>query len=116
MEEAEEVTQMVKELFRLRYEFVPYLKDAFDRYAATGKPPFRALVMDYPTDEQTYEIEDQYMMGDRYMVAPLTAESDTRKFYIPEGQWKNYQTGEIYSQGWHERTFGLMDLALFVKA
>ena len=116
MEEAEEVTQMVKELFRLRYEFVPYLKDAFDQYAATGKPPFRALVMDYPTDEQTYEIEDQYMMGARYMVAPLTAESDTRKFYIPEGQWKNYQTGEIYSQGWHERTFGLMDLALFVKA
>lgn len=116
MENHEEVTNMCRELFKFRYKLVPYLKEAFDRYRDEGIPPFRALVVDYPKDAETYNIEDQYMMGDKYMAAPLTAESDTRRFYIPETGWKHYKTGEVYEKGWHEKTFELMELPLFVKS
>ena len=115
MENHKEVTEMVKELFAFRYELVPYLKKIFDKYEAEGIPPFRALVMDYPEDIETYNIEDQYMMGDMYMSAPLTAESDTRKIYFPSDGWKHYKTGEAFDKGWYERTFELMDMPLFVK-
>jgi alpha-D-xyloside xylohydrolase len=115
MENAEEVTGLVKELFKLREELIPYLKEAFDTYKNTGLPPFRALVLDYPDDKETYTIEDQYMLGDKLMAAPLTAESDTRRFYIPDGEWKNWKTGEIFGKGFHEKEFSLTDIPLFVK-
>jgi alpha-D-xyloside xylohydrolase len=115
MENAGEVTELVKELFKLREELIPYLKEAFDTYKNTGVPPFRALVLDYPDDRETYSIEDQYMLGDKLMAAPLTEESDIRRFYIPEGKWKNRQTGEIFEKGFHEKEFALTEIPLFEK-
>ena len=116
MENAEEITAMVRHLFKLRESFVPYLKEAFDKYKKTGIPPFRALVLDYTQDQETYTIDDQYLMGDKYLAAPLTAESDSRRFYIPAGCWKDFNTDEILVQGWHEREFRLDEIPLFYRA
>ena len=115
MENAEEVTRIIRDLFRIREELVPLLSAAFEKYKTIGIPPFRALVMDYPEDIETHAIEDQYMMGDKYMVAPLTAISDVRRFYIPNGTWMLYSSGEEFNHGWHEREFGLEELPLFEK-
>lgn len=115
MENSEEITDMTRDLFKLRDRLVPMLKEAFDKYAATGIPPFRALIMDYPQDKETYDIESQYMIGDSFMAAPLTAESDVRKFYIPEGEWTHYGTGKVFTPGWHEEEFALHEIPLFMK-
>ena len=80
------------------------LKKAFDIYKATGKPPVRALVMDYTDDTETYKIDDEYIFCDNLIVAPMTAEEDIRKVYLPEGKWVDYWTKEPASCGWFNVT------------
>lgn len=96
--------QEVKSLLEVRKSLVPMLKKAFDDYHKTGKPPVRALVVDYTDDEETYSIDDEYIFCDNLLVAPLTAESDTRKVYLPNGNWCDYWTKEPLSAGWIEAT------------
>lgn len=93
----------VRELLKLRESLIPKLKKAFDECHETGKPPIRALVMDYTNDEATYSIDDQWMFCDDILVAPIAANSgDERDVYLPVGsKWVDYFTGEEVSGGWH---------------
>ncbi|MBE7043132.1 MAG: glycoside hydrolase [Ruminococcaceae bacterium] len=93
--------QEVRELLELRMKLVPMLKEAFDLYHEKGIPPIRALVMDYTEDEQTYQIDDQYLFCDKLLVAPMTAEEEERKVYLPQGSWVDYWTKEPVASGWH---------------
>ena len=90
----------VKDLLKTRQRLIPMLKKAFDEYKATGKPPVRALAADYTDDTETYAIDDEYIFCDNLIVAPLTAESDERQVYLPEGEWRDYWTKEKIKCGW----------------
>ena len=90
----------VRELLKVRKSLVPMLKKAFDEYKIKGKPPVRALVADYTYDTQTYNIDDEYIFCDSLIVAPLTAESDERMVYLPDGNWTDFWTGDEVSSGW----------------
>jgi alpha-D-xyloside xylohydrolase len=74
-------------------QLIPYVTAAFQRYADDGTPPFRALVLDAPQDKRLHQIDDQYMVGDRMMVAPLFAGEASRKVLMPEGTWQDFWTG-----------------------
>ena len=78
------------------------LKKAFDEYKSTGKPPIRALVMDYTHDRETYGIDDEYIFCDDMIVAPMTAEQEERRCYLPAGDWEwhDYFTGAVIPSGW----------------
>ena len=82
-----------REIIGWRMQLVPYLTAAFQRYADDGTPPFRALVLDSPSDERLHKVDDQYMVGDRMMVAPLFAGEKSRKVVFPEGNWHDFWTG-----------------------
>lgn len=105
----EKAEAQCRAVIELRMRFIPYLHAAFVRYHREGLPPFRALVMDYPEDPQTHNLDDQYMMGDSLLVAPVivgarpgrpnatanTSEGDaTRSVYLPAGDWQDFWTGE----------------------
>jgi alpha-D-xyloside xylohydrolase len=94
----------VRELLELREKLIPMLKSAFDIYHETGKPPIRALVMDWTDDRETWAIDDEYLFCDILLVAPMTAESDTRRVYIPDGNWVDFYTKEPVAPGWHDVT------------
>ena len=92
----------VRELLKVRKTLVPMLKKAFDEYKTTGKPPVRALVMDYTDDKETYKIDNQYIFCDNLIVAPMTAKEESRKVYLPEGNWVDYWTKQPVKSGWFE--------------
>ena len=92
----------VRQLLKVRESLVPMLKRAFDRYKTTGKPPIRALVMDYTDDVQTYGIDDQYIFCDNLVVAPITADENKRRVYLPEGKWVDYWTKMPVDVGWFD--------------
>ena len=94
-----EVEAICRDTLKLRMQFLPYLYAAFYRYAAEGLPPFRALVMDYPADKNTYKLDDEYLMGDRVLVAPVLAGQKTRPIYLPAGEWHDFWTNTIYTGG-----------------
>jgi alpha-D-xyloside xylohydrolase len=56
-------------------------------------------VLDAPQDKRLYAVDDQYMMGDRMMVAPLFASESGRKIVFPEGVWHDFWTGERIAGG-----------------
>ncbi len=100
MDTAEYYTEECRKLFSVRMQLLPYLYSAFVEYSKTGKPPIRALAMDYPEDLNARMIEDQYMFGDSMLVCPFTYEEGTsKKAYLPEGNWYNFFTGEKIEGG-----------------
>jgi alpha-D-xyloside xylohydrolase len=88
-----------REIIGWRMQLVPYLTAAFQRYADDGTPPFRALVLDTPQDKRLHQVDDQYMVGDRMMVAPLFAGEASRKVLMPKGTWQDFWTGSLIHGG-----------------
>jgi alpha-D-xyloside xylohydrolase len=97
MPEHEEATKVIRSLFELRMSLIPYLYSAFNDYYNCGVPPIRALVLDYPEDESTYAVDDQFMFGNLLMVAPIFTGQESRSVYLPEGDWYDFWTDEKYS-------------------
>ena len=56
--------------------------------------------MDFTDDEETWNIDDEYMFCDNLLVAPFTADETERKVYLPNGEWKDYWSDEVFSGGW----------------
>ncbi len=91
----------VRELLKLRESLVPMLKKSFDLYRDTGKPPVRALVMDYTGDANTFKLDDEYMFCEDILVAPIAAGTgDERVVYLPNSdEWEDFFTGERVANG-----------------
>ena len=100
----------VRALLKTREALIPRLKAAFDAYRDTGKPPVRALVMDYTSDPETYHIDNEYLFCDDLLVAPIAAGTgDERDVYLPTAdEWADYFTGEPVAPGhFHVKTDGI---------
>ena len=91
----------VRDLLKLRRTLVPMLKAAFDTYRDTGKPPIRALVMDFTDDAETWNIDNEYMFCEDLLVAPIASgRGDEREVYLPtSASWCDYFTGEDVPSG-----------------
>lgn len=100
MEEAEYYTEECRKLFELRMRLLPYLYSAFVEYSHTGKPPVRALVMDYPEDLNVRMVDDEYLFGESMLICPLTYKEGTSKtIYLPQGKWYDFFTGRMIEGG-----------------
>lgn len=99
LEDWETLEARCREIIGWRMQLVPYLTAAFQRYAEDGTPPFRALVLDAPQDRRLYNVDDQYMIDDRMLVAPLFAGEASRTVLMPEGKWHDFWTGEMFQGG-----------------
>jgi alpha-D-xyloside xylohydrolase len=91
------VEDQCRAIIEWRMKLIPDLETAFNRYQGQGIPPFRALVLDYPDDPATWAIDNQYMMGENMMIAPVVHGEHERDVYLPEGEWTDFFTGEQLS-------------------
>jgi len=58
------------------------------------------MFYEFPEDSKCWEIEDQYMFGSKYLVAPIFHLNEfKRDVYLPEGKWKLTSTGDEYAGG-----------------
>ena len=90
--------RMAIEAVKLRYRFLPYLWHLAWEAHLTGRPLIRALPLEFPEDENTFSIDDQYMVGPYILYAPiLDRGAESRFIYLPHGSWFDYWSGEIYS-------------------
>ncbi len=117
MSDREAVANGVRQLLRLRMSFIPYLYSAFNEYRSSGKPPIRALVLDWPADSKTRQIDDQFMFGDSVLVAPMFAGETNREVYLPSGDWFDFWTHARISGGKTiEVTNGVEQIPLFIRS
>lgn len=87
-----QATALVREALCLRMQLLPYIDAAFARYAATGVPPFRALAMDYPDDPACRTCDDQWLLGEDLLVAPVLG-GTSRTVVLPPGRWRPLSGG-----------------------
>jgi len=81
---------------KLRYRLLPYIYSQAYNATKTGLPMMRAMVLEFQEDPNTYDMEDQYMFGDAFLVAPVYSPDNKRSVYLPEGVWFDYWTGKEY--------------------
>jgi alpha-D-xyloside xylohydrolase len=91
-----EVYEIGKKFLFLREYLRPYIAGLMKEAHEKGYPVIRPLFFDFPADENTWEVEDEFMFGPNYLVAPVLYEGmRERKLYLPAGQnWTNAWTGE----------------------
>lgn len=112
----EETISIYRKFVSLRYKYIPYLYDLFFEAANTGIPVLRPLVMEFSQDKDTYEINDQYMVGSSLLVSPIVEQGKRKKLvYLPEGNWYEESTNKEYHHGYHIIDAPLDTLPLFVK-
>lgn len=76
---------VMRDMIRIRYMLIPYLYGELVRCALENDMLFRPLAFDYEDDEMAAEIEDQLMVGDALMIAPVyTQNARGRMVYLPE--------------------------------
>ena len=80
-----EVLPAVRNMIRLRYALLPYLYSEFMRAALENTSYFRPLAFDYPDDPDAREVEDQLLLGEGLMAAPVYVQNaHGRHVYLPE--------------------------------
>ena len=90
-----EVLDIYRSFVELRYTLIPYYYDLFWEEEHTGWPILRPLVFQYEDDPETWEMNDQFLIGDRILAAPVLQQGVRRRMvYLPEGVWYDFWTGE----------------------
>jgi alpha-glucosidase len=91
---------IIRKYLKLRYTLLPFLYTTLEEAHRSGVPPFRPLVLNYPEDPSTYNLDDEFMVGDDLLVAPiLKADVTKRLVYLPAGTWYDYWTNRKYTGG-----------------
>ncbi|WP_235941599.1 TIM-barrel domain-containing protein [Paenibacillus puerhi] len=137
-----EVEPIIRHYIRLRMRLLPYLYTAFARYRHEGIPPFRAMPFAFTTAERFREAagrlaegeqvlnttdgaygkqkakewDDQYMVGEDLLVAPVFTGESAREVLLPPGGWYGLETGLRYEGGRIIRVEAQLDqIPVFVR-
>ena len=111
-----ETIDIYRKAVSLRYELIPYFYDLYYEASKDGLPLLRPLVMNYENDKETYELNDEFMLGDDIIVAPVLKQGIThRMIYLPVGRWFDYFTKKEYPSGYQVVEAQLADIPVFVK-
>jgi len=101
---------------RLHMQLASYLWGSIGEYEATGAPLFRMIALDYPDEDWGWTSVDEYLLGDRILVAPVLAEGATsREVKLPAGTWYPLLGGAAVS-GTITATAARTEIPAFVPA
>jgi alpha-D-xyloside xylohydrolase len=114
----ERAYKILSDLLFLRERIKPYIIEQMKICCQEGIPLMRPLFFDFPDDETTYRVEDEFMFGSDILVAPVyEAEAKSRKVYLPKGaRWTDVWTDETYESGqWIEYETPLEIIPVFLR-
>ncbi|KAJ6664964.1 hypothetical protein lerEdw1_005195 [Lerista edwardsae] len=99
---------------------VPLIEKYSKEWLSWGYPIFRPVWWLSPTESVTFTIDDEFLIGDEVLVAPITEQGQSqRDIYLPrEGQkWMDTNTAEVFDGGTFLRNYSvtLLDVPVFVK-
>ncbi|XP_059479288.1 probable maltase-glucoamylase 2 [Neocloeon triangulifer] len=89
--------RIVARAARLRYELMPYLYTHLHQASLTGMPLVRPMAVEFSSDNATWTLDEQFMVGPSLMAAPaLEPAAVSLKIYLPRssGPWYHLQGGE----------------------
>lgn len=115
---------------RLRYQLMPYIYSQAGKVWLKDESMMKMLAFDFVEDKEVWDISDEYLFGDSFLVCPVTEpmyfeagnrklsnRSYTRKVYLPKGcGWYDYWTNKYYEGGqWIVADAPIDKIPLFVR-
>ncbi len=93
------VTDIYRAYVKLHELLTPYINEYSEIACRTGLPVMRHLILHYQDDPKVYNIDDEYMFGDAFLVAPVLDGSYQREVYLPQGRWRDLNDPETVYEG-----------------
>ncbi|KAF7245499.1 SITS-binding protein [Varanus komodoensis] len=99
---------------------VPLIEKYSKEWLSQGYPIFRPLWWLCPTNPIAFAIDDEFLIGDEVLVAPITERGQRqRDIYLPrEGQkWMDTSTARVYNGGTFVKNYSvaLADVPVFIR-
>ena len=112
----EEAVDVVRFFTKLKASLMPYLYQTAINTNKTGVPMMRSMVLEFTEDLNCSYLDKQYMLGDNLLVAPIFNDQSLAEYYLPEGTWTNFFTGEVKAGGkWYQETCDYLSIPLYVR-
>ena len=112
----EEAVDVVRFFTKLKASLMPYIYKTAVETSRTGIPTMRAMILEFNGDRNVPYIDKQYMLGDSLLVAPIFNDESRADFYLPDGEWTDFFTGQLYmGNKWYTEHCDYCDIPLMVK-
>lgn len=96
----EDCFTIMKKYYDIRMDMHDYIKSLYAEASENGSPLIRPMFYEFPEDEKCWDMQDQYMFGSRYLVAPILHLNEFgRSVYLPEGSWRLTSDSSVYEGG-----------------
>ncbi|WP_405671318.1 TIM-barrel domain-containing protein [Streptomyces canus] len=90
-----ETVDLYRQAIKTHEKLAPYIWDQVQSTLKTGDPIMRPLFFDFPKDEASYTVADEWMLGPAVLAAPKLDEGTTRDVFLPTGTWRDVTTGKV---------------------
>jgi alpha-D-xyloside xylohydrolase len=112
----EEAVSVLSKFSKLKCSLMPYLYRAAIQSHDQGLPMLRSMLLEFPADPTCAYLDQQYMLGDSLLVAPVFSHEGSVSYYVPEGLWTNLLNGkQVRGPGWQRETHDFMSLPLLAR-
>jgi alpha-glucosidase (family GH31 glycosyl hydrolase) len=94
----EECNEICRQAAELHLDFVPTLQKFARQAVDTGEPIIRPVFWLAPSDEDALVCDDQFLVGDEILVAPVIYPKQiSREVYFPPGTWRDHWSGKLFA-------------------
>ena len=83
-----EGVKLCRDFAKLHVDFAPYILETARHAATTGEPIVRAMEYEFPHQGFNRPMQ-QFMLGPRWLVAPVVTPDDTKTVELPAGKWRD---------------------------
>lgn len=112
----DEACAVLRSFTKLKCSLMPYLYGAAVTAHEQGIPVMRPMIVEFPDDPGCDYLDRQYFLGDSLLVVPVFSEDGTVDYYLPEGRWTHFVTGEVLpGRRWHRGRHDFLSLPLFAR-
>jgi alpha-D-xyloside xylohydrolase len=112
----EEAVDVLAKFTKLKCSLMPYLYNVARQAHENGTPMLRAMLLEFPDDPGCDYLDQQYMLGDSLLVAPVLNYDGIVNYYVPAGRWTNLLNGNVVDgPRWVREAHDFLSLPLLVR-
>ena len=114
----EDAYEVMTKYIRIREKLRPYLRKLMKEAHIEGAPIMRPMFYEFPYDKNCWSLQEQYMLGDTLLVAPILYENTFEKdVYLPLGSaWYSLLDKRMINGGvWLTISANIDEIPVFVR-
>src|SRR4051794_21918089 len=112
-----QTVDLYRAAIQLHERLWPYLMRQVHRAVASGEPIMKPIFFNYPSDQKSYAIGDEWLFGDSLLAAPVLTDTTSTSIHVPAGKWYDVHNECVVSgqTDLHNYPVSLADVPMFVK-